>query len=271
MLIPRAEGVACLNAIISGNQVRPGVVYFSLDVVNQTIDTLTGGAGRFVADTLGAPWKAVKGEDVESYEVPLLRKVYGKPGMGQSSQDYDAQTMIVRQFGVDRGRAIGSFRTAMDRMDQRRQTDVLAATRRQRPVVPRIEAALGNLEQPAHEPHRKVGLVCLHKSEERFRVAVLSFANQAAAFDKISRSNLSWRFSRRSRVSSWRSACVSPPSPWPTSRSACLTHCRIDQDVKPNSVASSLKPRPARYSSTIWRRNSGAYLTCFLGSLNTSL
>jgi hypothetical protein len=83
------------------------------------------------------------------------------------------------------------------------------------------------------------GLVRLDESEERFGVAVLSFANQAAAFERISRSSLSWRFSRRSRVSSWRSAVLSPPSPRPTSRSVCLTHWRIDQDVQPNSLASS--------------------------------
>ena len=56
---------------------------------------------------------------------------------------------------------------------------------------PCIEAALGDREQPAHDTYRIVGLVCLQGSQERFGVAVLSFANQAAAFDKISRSILS--------------------------------------------------------------------------------
>jgi len=77
-----------LNDVTGGDEVRPGWADISPEAIDLTIDTLTGGAGRFVADTLGAPWKAAKGEDVESYEVPLLRKVYGKPGMGQSSQDY---------------------------------------------------------------------------------------------------------------------------------------------------------------------------------------
>jgi hypothetical protein len=43
-----------------------------------------------------------------------------------------------------------------------------------------------------------------------------------------------------------------------------LTHWRIDQEVGPNSFASSSKPRPARCSATIWRRNSGVYLGCDL-------
>ena len=30
----------------------------------------------------------MKGEEIETYEIPLLRKLYGKPGMGQTVQDY---------------------------------------------------------------------------------------------------------------------------------------------------------------------------------------
>lgn len=44
----------------------------------------------------------------------------------------------------------------------------------------RASAALGDLEQSAHDPYRKGGLVRLFESEERFGVAVLSLANQAA-------------------------------------------------------------------------------------------
>ena len=86
-------------------------------------------------------------------------------------------------------------------MDARREADVLP----HEPTsggLPRIEAALGDREHPAHDPYRVVGLVRLHESEERFGVAELSFANQAVAFDRISRSILSCRFSRRRRVSS---------------------------------------------------------------------
>ena len=55
------------------------------------------------------------------------------------------------------------------------------------------------------------GQVRPHEPEERFEVA-LSVVNQAAAFDKVSRSSLSRRFSRRSRLSSSRSLVVRPPS-----------------------------------------------------------
>jgi hypothetical protein len=89
--------------------------------------------------------------------------------------------------------------------------------------------------------------------------ARLSRANQAAAFDRISRSSLSWRFSRLSRLSSSRSAVVRPPPLLrrPASRSVRPTQFLIDCAVGSNSRASSSGERPARTSSTIWRRNSG--------------
>src|SRR5882672_2688520 len=113
--------------------------------------------------------------------------------------------------------------------------------------------------------------VRLHESEERFGFAELSLANQAAAFERISRSSLSWRFSRRNRLSSARSSVVSPPSPRPASRASCLTHSAIDQGVGPNSRDNSRGLRPARTSSTILRRNSGAYRFCLLAIADSSI
>jgi hypothetical protein len=125
--------------------------------------------------------------------------------------------------------------------------------------VPGVKTTLGNSQQSAHFPYRTGGLICLHEPEERFDVPGISFANQAAAFERISRSSFNRRFSRRSCVSSSRSVLVRPPSPVPPSRSARLTHCRIDQGVTPNSLPSSSNRRPDRCNSTICRRNSGVY------------
>lgn len=78
-----------LNTLTGGDEVRPGAIDFSPEAIDLVIDTFTGGAGRFVADTIGAPWKKfVQGEPIETYEVPLLRKVYGTPGTAQTTQDY---------------------------------------------------------------------------------------------------------------------------------------------------------------------------------------
>ena len=55
------------------------------------------------------------------------------------------------------------------------------------------------------------GLIRFHEPEERFEGAP-SVANQAAAFERISRSSLSLRFSRRNRESSSRSVWTYPVS-----------------------------------------------------------
>lgn len=113
------------------------------------------------------------------------------------------------------------------------------------------------------------GLVRSHEPEERFEV-LPSVANQAAAFERISRSSFGRRFSRRSLVRSSRSALVGPPSPLPLSRAACFTHVEIDQDVGPNSFANEAGVCPVRTRSTICRLNSGVYRTDFSATVNSS-
>ena len=66
----------------------------------------------------------------------------------------------------------------------------------------------------------------LYEREDSGSVSV-SRANQAAAFAKISRSILSFLFSRRRRRSSARSSLVRPSSRLPLSRSSCLTPLRM--------------------------------------------
>jgi hypothetical protein len=51
--------------------------------------------------------------------------------------------------------------------------------------------------------------VIAHEPEPFAGIAFVSRANQAAAFDRISRSSLSWRFSRRSRAA-WARQLVAP-------------------------------------------------------------
>ena len=45
--------------------------------------------------------------------------------------------------------------------------------------------------QSAHHPNRTGGLIRLHEPEDRFAFGMVSCGNQAAAFDKISRSSFS--------------------------------------------------------------------------------
>ena len=77
-----------LNELTGGDEIRPGAIDISPEAVDLLVDTFTGGAGRFVADTFATPAKALSGEPVESYEVPVLRKVYGAPGRGTLVSDF---------------------------------------------------------------------------------------------------------------------------------------------------------------------------------------
>jgi len=45
---------------------------------------------------ISTPIKAVKGDDIETYEIPFLRRVYGKPGKQQLTQEYYENADTVR-------------------------------------------------------------------------------------------------------------------------------------------------------------------------------
>src|SRR5579871_2134741 len=171
-----------------------------------------------------------------------------------------ADAVLIGKLGVDHRRAVHAPRAAMDRLDLARQIQVHPSSRAPRPLEPGVEPAPRDLQHSAHDPDRMGGLVGSYESEERFEVP-LSCANQAAAFERISRSSLSLRFSRRSRLSSSRSALVKPPSPLPASRASCFNHSEMVQAVGPNSLESDAGVRPERTRSTICRLNSGVYRT----------
>src|SRR5229473_2717307 len=140
-----------------------------------------------------------------------------------------------------------------------------ALSHRGRPLTPRIVAGGGDSEYPAHRGNPVYGLIRVHELERRDGTEPVSVANQAAAFDSISRSLRSTRFSRRKRLSSSRSAVVSPSLRRPSSSPACLTHLRIALAEASNSRANCAFGRPVRANSMIRRRYSGAYGGWVLG------
>lgn len=85
-----------LNSLTGGDSVRPGMIDVSPEAIDLAIDFLTGGIGRFAADITLTPAKWAQGETVESYEVPLLRKVYGKPGISTTIQEFHRNKDDVR-------------------------------------------------------------------------------------------------------------------------------------------------------------------------------
>lgn len=92
------------------------------------------------------------------------------------------------QLGVDARRTIGSMRSRVDRADAARQVGVGSRPRRGRTASPGVVAGGRDLQDPGHGSDRIHGLVRAHEPENPVGVALLSRANQAAAFARISRS-----------------------------------------------------------------------------------
>src|SRR5213594_3172437 len=131
--------------------------------------------------------------------------------------------------------------------------------RRQWPLPPRVAPAGGDTQHSAQGGHVVDGLVGGHELESLDGIALVSRANQAAAFERIARSSRSCRFSRRSRRSSSCSSVVRPSVRWPASSAACFTQFRIAWAEGSNCRPSSSGVRPFRTNSTSRARNSGGY------------
>lgn len=83
-----------VNAITGGDKVVPGLIDVSPETLDLVFDTFTGGAGRFVADTLSLPVSAVTG-DLTLSKTPMLRKVLGTESEYQVANDYRKHTTYI--------------------------------------------------------------------------------------------------------------------------------------------------------------------------------
>src|SRR6266540_5031879 len=170
----------------------------------------------------------------------------------------DARSLVL-QLRVNARRSVGLARTVVNRSYPLLKLFVFSLPYGDHSPAPRVIAAGGDFQHTAHRADRKHGLVRAYEEEDLFDFFSVSCANQAAAFDRISRSSFSRAFSRRSRASSSRSSVRRPSVRVPSSSSACLTQFRIDCADGSNSRARSCALRPARTSRTICCRNSPEY------------
>ena len=102
--------------------------------------------------------------------------------------DVDA---IGLELGMDAGRAVRAFGGRVDRANALDQHGIVLGAPRQRPLRPRVIPAGGDAQHAAQRGHRVDGPVLAHELEPLDGIAFVSRANQAAAFDRISRSTLS--------------------------------------------------------------------------------
>ena len=75
---PTSKYIAkALNDLTGGNEIKPGFVNWSPEWIDNMYDTVTGSLGRFVADSVGVPYKIATGQEVEIKEIPFARKIIG--------------------------------------------------------------------------------------------------------------------------------------------------------------------------------------------------
>ena len=168
----------------------------------------------------------------------------------------------IDQFGMNARDSVGRSGVPMYGLDLGLKFPIGPSTGRWLTIAPRIVPAGGDAQNTAQSSNWIIGLMGSHEFEDPSGIVPVSRANQAAAFDRISRSCFSRRFSRRKRRSSSCSAVVRPSLRWPDDSSACWTQFRIICDDGSNSCPSSSGVRPDRISSIICRRNSGGYAWC---------
>ena len=95
------------------------------------------------------------------------------------------------ELGMDARRPVRAFGGRVDRANALDQHCIVLGAPRPRPLRPRVIPAGGDAQHMAQRGHRVDGPVLAHELEPLDGIAFVSRANQAAAFDRISRSTLS--------------------------------------------------------------------------------
>lgn len=80
-----AEG---MNALTGGNDYRKGGVDVSPEVIKFWVESLTGGAGKFIVDTYNLGAIEAQGADPELRELPIIRKFVREPSVADARQQY---------------------------------------------------------------------------------------------------------------------------------------------------------------------------------------
>src|SRR5579884_4018239 len=113
---------------------------------------------------------------------------------------------FISQVVLQSRAAVVVTRLTMQRFKAISKQQVRSLSLRRRPLQPRIITARGNTERFAKNRCFEFGLIGLHEFERLSGIELVSRANQAAAFDRISFSMVSRLFSRRNFESSARSS-----------------------------------------------------------------
>ena len=132
----------------------------------------------------------------------------------------------VTQIGLNAETTVGTARLPVGRLDPIAKHDVSATPLRRSTFTPRIPADR-DAQNAARRSNRPAGLVRSHEFENFGGIESVSRANQAAAFERISRSIPSCRTRFWSRETSSCPAEIKPSDRRPLSRSSCLHQFEI--------------------------------------------
>ena len=91
------EAARIINIATGGDKIKPGVIDISPESLDLVFDTFTGGAGRFISDTLGLPLKIATGE-FELSKTPLVRRMYGSESEYKVTTDFRENIAKVYQI-----------------------------------------------------------------------------------------------------------------------------------------------------------------------------
>ncbi len=67
-----------LNNLTGGDEITPGLINLSPEIVDLFLDTALGGAGRFIDNTVSLP-KTLTQEKIDVRKVPFVRRAFGQP------------------------------------------------------------------------------------------------------------------------------------------------------------------------------------------------
>ena len=121
-----------VNEMTGGDAARPGAIDISPAVIDMLFDTYTGGAGKFIAnvsDTLDKLPEWAAGEEIESANIPFVRKVFRtrmRSGSTESFFEYNKDVAYTEE----------QLDSAKETKDRERYNEIMS---NQRPKVQMIK------------------------------------------------------------------------------------------------------------------------------------
>ena len=133
------------------------------------------------------------GYNIVIYGISLLLRITRTVQLALDDLKSERLELVGSGFSFDQyaRRPIGAFGGRVDRANALDQHGIVLGAPRQRPLRPRVIPAGGDAQHAAQRGHRVHGPVLAHEREPLDGIVFVSRANQAAAFDRISRSTLS--------------------------------------------------------------------------------